>query len=320
MGATEGGILRLAPDGSSWLRDGRPWEPPRPFYAVAGDPVGHSLSPRFQGAALRAAGLPFDYHAVEIESPRLTVLRDRGRDLGLRGLNVTAPHKTAAAALCARLTADAAAAVAVNTVRWRAGGWEGHNTDVGGIAAVLAGLDAAARAAVVIGAGGAARAAALACLRAGAGRVWIVARSPRSAAGLRRWLATLPPAAATRAAVPPPGRPLSSLPLPPGTLVVDATPPGSDLSALLRPPPVVTLGPWLDLNYGHAGQAPADMTPAVTAPADTAPADRAGARPGPALRLDGRGVLLEQGALAFAWWFGRAPDRAAMADALALPW
>ncbi|MDO9694894.1 MAG: hypothetical protein Q7W56_09185, partial [Candidatus Latescibacteria bacterium] len=167
MTAPEGGVLRLAPDGTSWLRDGLPWAPPRPFYAVAGDPVGHSLSPLFQGAALAAAGLAFDYRAVEIDAHGLAVLRDRGRELGLRGLNVTAPHKSAAAALCARLTDDAVAAAAVNTVRWGADGWEGHNTDVGGIAAVLAGLAAAPRSAVVIGAGGAARAAALACLRAG---------------------------------------------------------------------------------------------------------------------------------------------------------
>ncbi|MBK6897974.1 MAG: shikimate dehydrogenase (NADP+) [bacterium] len=300
MPAPEARVLRLAPDAASWLRDGQPWSPPRPFYAVVGDPVGHSLSPRFQGAALRAAGLAFDYHAVEIEARRLDALRDRGRELGLLGLNVTAPHKTAAAALCARLTDDAVAVAAVNTVRWDAGGWEGHNTDVGGIAAVLAGLGAAPRTAVVIGAGGAARAAALACLRAGAARVWIAARSPRAAAGLRRWLATLSPEAAACIDVPPPGRPLSRLPLASGAVVVDATPPGSDLTTFLQPPPDLPLGVWLDLNYGPARVAAGNF----------------GAVPDVALRLDGRGVLLEQGALAFAWWFGRAPDRAAMAAAL----
>lgn len=300
MPAPEARVLRLAPGAASWLRDGLPWTPPRPFYAVVGDPVGHSLSPRFQGAALRAAGLAFDYRAVEIEAHRLEGLRDRGRELGLRGLNVTAPHKSAAAALCARLTDDAVAAAAVNTVRWDADGWEGHNTDVGGIAAVLSGLGAAPRAAVVIGAGGAARAAALACLRAGASRVWIAARSPRAAAGLRRWRATLPAEAAARTAVPPAGRPLARLPLAPGAIVVDATPPGSDLAAFLQPSPGVPLGVWLDLNYGPARVAAADV----------------GAIPDAALRLDGRGVLLEQGALAFAWWFDRAPDRAAMAAAL----
>jgi shikimate dehydrogenase len=295
---TEGGILRLAPDGASWRRDGRPWTPPRPFYAVVGDPVAHSLSPRFQGAALRAAGLAFDYLAVEAGPRELAALFECGGDLGLRGWNVTTPHKAAAAALCARLTADAAAVAAVNTVRRRAGGWEGHNTDLGGIAALLAGLDVTVLDAVVIGAGGAGRAAALACLRAGARRVRIVTRSARTAAGLRRWRETLPAAAAGRTEVPPPGRPLSALDLLPGAVVVDATPPGSDLAVVLTPPPAVALGLWLDLNYGRGGSAPA-------AGIDIA------------LRQDGRGVLLEQGALSFAWWFGRAPDRAAMSDALA---
>ena len=307
MDGTEGGVLRLAPDGASWRRDGRPWAPSRPFYAVVGDPVGHSLSPRFQGAALRAAGLAFDYLAVEAGPRELAALHERGRDLGLRGWNVTTPHKAAAAALCARLTADAAAVAAVNTVRWRAGGWEGHNTDLGGIAATLTGLGFPVRDAVVIGAGGAGRAAALACLRAGARRVRIMTRSARTAAGLRRWRESLPTAAADRTEVPPPGRPLSSLDLLPDAVVVDATPPGADLAGVLTPPPAVPLGLWLDLNYGRGDPEPGAAAAAAGAGIDVA------------RRLDGRRVLLEQGVLAFAWWFGRAPDRAAMAAALELP-
>jgi len=303
----EGGILRLAPDGASWRRNGRPWTPPRPFYAVVGAPVGHSLSPRFQGAALRAAGLAFDYLAVEAGPRELAALFERGADLGLRGWNVTTPHKAAAAALCTRLTAAAAAVAAVNAVRRRAGGWEGHNTDLGGIAASLAGPDFPVRDAVVVGAGGAGRAAALACLRAGARRVRIITRSARTAAGLRRWCGTLAATAAARIEVPPPGRPLSALGLLPGAVVVDATPPGADLAAVLTPPPAVPLGLWLALNYGRGDPGPDAATAAAGAGIDIA------------RRLDGRRVLLEQGALAFAWWFGRAPDRVAMAAALELP-
>ena len=74
------------------------------------------------------------------------------------------------------------------------------------------------------------------------------------------------------------------------------------------PPPDAPLGVWLDLNYGHGPDGRARVRRAA------ARDDRAG--PDVALRLDGRGVLLEQGALAFAWWFDREPDRAAMSAAL----
>ncbi|MBK7701597.1 MAG: hypothetical protein IPI34_01255 [bacterium] len=305
MPAPEARVLRLAPDAASWLRDGLPWTPPRPFYAVVGDPVGHSLSPRFQGAALRAAGLAFDYRAVEIDAPRLDVLRDRGRELGLRGLNVTAPHKTAAAALCARLTDDAVAAAAVNTVRWDAGGWEGHNTDVGGIAAVLAGLGAAPR---IRGrhrrrgrrAGGDPGLPAhrrrpcldRGALGAGRRRTAPLAgdAAPGSGGADRR------PASRTTAVLAAAGRRRARR--------------GRDAARLRSRRPAESaarraagclarpqLRPWA----GRACAGPTSFR-----------------RDGPdvALRLDGRGVLLEQGALAFAWWFDREPDRAAMSAAL----
>lgn len=122
------GLVRLGPAG--WLRDGADWVPPQPFYAVIGDPVGHSLSPRLHGAALAERGLPHEYVALQVAADQLPALKARPQDLA--GFNVTAPHKEGVAALCDGRTEQARALGAVNTVRVEDGRWLGHNTDSGG--------------------------------------------------------------------------------------------------------------------------------------------------------------------------------------------
>jgi shikimate dehydrogenase len=100
---------------------------------------------------------------------------------GLRGANVTVPHKVAAFAECDRCTSVAQALGAVNTI-WREGGilW-GDNTDAEGF---LGSLDEGApgwrrevRSAVILGAGGASRAIVYALLSAALERITIVNRT-----------------------------------------------------------------------------------------------------------------------------------------------
>jgi shikimate dehydrogenase len=294
----DGPVLALRPDGDGWLRGGEVWEPPGPFYAVLGDPVAHSLSPALQGAALRATGLAYAYHAVRASRVDLArIFQDRG-GLGLRGFNVTIPHKLAAAAACASLTETARQVGAVNTVRLTDAGWVGHNTDVGGLHEVLVDLlvGRPAGRGLVLGAGGAARAAVLALLDAGADSVRVAARRGPGREALTDWLA----------AGAPPGRDIGLLDwgAPPdaawsaaGWVCVSCVPGDADLSFLAPVadalPPVL----WLDMNYG----------------------DRTVAAPGvPAGRVhDGLPVLLAQGALSFSWWFDRDAPRDVMAAAIA---
>ena len=102
---------------------------------LLGHPLGHSLSPALQNAALRAAGIPLTYEPVDV--PR-SVLDDTLADLRRKRAagNVTIPHKEAVRAACDRLTDTARAVGAVNTF-WTAvdGALVGDNTDVGGFAA-----------------------------------------------------------------------------------------------------------------------------------------------------------------------------------------
>src|SRR5258706_3966313 len=98
-------------------------------YAVLGQPVAHSLSPRIHRAFAAATGQAIEYTAIDVAKDALAPTLARLHADGYRGFNVTAPHKVSIAALCARQTDRAHAAGAVNTLVATAEGFEGDNTD-----------------------------------------------------------------------------------------------------------------------------------------------------------------------------------------------
>ncbi len=155
---------------------------------MIGDPVRHSLSPVLHNAAYHELGLDWVFVAFEVADGRTRAALDALRTLGLVGLSVTMPHKTAAAACCDDLSDDAAALHGVNTVSVSdAGRLVGDSTDGEGFLRSLreAGHDPGDETVVVLGAGGAARAVARALGRVGA-RVVVCARSPEAAATAAR--------------------------------------------------------------------------------------------------------------------------------------
>jgi shikimate dehydrogenase len=132
-------------------------------FAVVGDPVGHSKSPRMHGAALRALGLPHTYEAVRASADELPRVVAMLREGTFDGLNVTVPHKERVLALVDALDESARVAGAANTlVRQPDGRLVAHNTDAPALAAEILRLrgdsswPAQARA-LVLGSGGAAR-------------------------------------------------------------------------------------------------------------------------------------------------------------------
>ena len=154
---------------------------------IIGWPVDHSLSPAIHNAAFAAAGLDWTYVALPVPPPRIAEALAGLSALGVRGANVTMPHKTEAAALIPRLSDDARTLRAVNTIVVAGEELEGHNTDVGGFDRFLrrdAGFDPAGRTALVYGAGGAARACALALARGDLARLLVVVRAEARAAPL----------------------------------------------------------------------------------------------------------------------------------------
>ena len=149
---------------------------------VLGWPVAHSLSPRIQNAALRAAGLRGWRYQLLPVAPELfdQVVRALG-PAGFRGANVTLPHKPAALELATVRSERARAIGAANTLLFEAdGSISADNTDAPALIAALP-FDITDTTALVLGAGGAARAAVWALIDAGASDVAVWNRTSRRA-------------------------------------------------------------------------------------------------------------------------------------------
>ncbi|MFN7017362.1 MAG: shikimate dehydrogenase [Fimbriimonadales bacterium] len=136
---------------------------------VVGYPVRHSLSPAMHNAAFRALGLNWVYLAFETPPESLPRAVDGMRGLGIRGLNLTVPHKEAVIPLLDSLTAPAQQIGAVNTLFWEKGQLLGDNTDAEGFLRALreSGVEPAGQTVLILGAGGAARAVAYALAHTG---------------------------------------------------------------------------------------------------------------------------------------------------------
>lgn len=155
------------------------------IYAVAGNPVLHSLSPEIYRAGFDAVG--FSGLATRLAARTAAEIFIMAERLGLAGLNITSPFKESVLPFLAALDPAARALGAANTLVRRNGGWHGYNTDPDGVIGALqaSGKRPRGRRAVVLGAGGAGRAAAYGLSRAGA-LVTIVNRTAERAEGAAR--------------------------------------------------------------------------------------------------------------------------------------
>ena len=260
---------------------------------LLGHPLNHSLSPLFQNAALRAAGIHASYEALDVPRSAIEQTIESLRRERAAG-NVTTPYKAVVFDACDRLTSTAKAVGAVNTF-WTAidGAIVGDNTDAGGFQAAVKELIDQPRTGEVVallGAGGAAAAVLHAVERWPAARVRVYSRTPERAEQLvMRFkvdseVVTTAAAAAVGA-----------------TLVVNATPVGmrAEDVAPVAVEELSSSAAVLDLTYRTG---------------ETALVRHARAR---GLRaMDGLTMLVEQGALSFERWFGMVPDRDAMWDAI----
>ena len=159
---------------------------------IIGFPIGHSISPVFQQAALDHLGVQATYQAWEVEPDSLAAFVDGLRSPDALGINVTVPHKEAVIPLVDQVDEWAAAAGAVNTVVNRQGTLTGHNTDGVGFLRALreaGNFEPRGRRALVLGAGGAARGVVLALAREGAESMAIANRTSDKARNLCRMAA-----------------------------------------------------------------------------------------------------------------------------------
>lgn len=154
---------------------------------IIGDPVAHSLSPRMHNAAFEALGLNWCYVAFRVAAGELARAVRGLAALGYAGVNVTVPHKEAAAALMDELDPLSQRIGAINTIRVTGGRLQGFNTDAPGLVDALTKegrMALAGRRCLVIGAGGGGRAAAFALAGAGASQLTILNRTVSRARGL----------------------------------------------------------------------------------------------------------------------------------------
>lgn len=266
---------------------------------IIGHPVAHSLSPVFQGAALRALGVDATYDAWDTPP---NVLAERVASLRARdvlGANVTIPHKQAVVPLLDELDPLAARIGAVNTIVNREGRLTGHNTDGAGFVRALrddANFDPRGRSVLLLGAGGAARGIAFALLEAGVVRLEIANRTAARAASLSTELRSYYPAASVQGA-----------PFPPTDLsfdcIVNTTSVGMHGGGAEDASPC-------DFRHAEPGALAVDI---VYVPAETPFLRAAAARGLPV--LGGLPMLIFQGVLAFELWTGRAAPVGAMLDA-----
>jgi len=148
---------------------------------VFGDPVAHSLSPQMHARFAQETGADTVYVPFHVRPGDLETALAALPSLGIRGVNITVPHKEAVSRLLTERTEAARAIGAVNTVMVEEGGLRGDNTDAEGFRADLVahlghtGWETGP--VVVLGAGGAARAVAHALQRSGVPEIIVANRT-----------------------------------------------------------------------------------------------------------------------------------------------
>lgn len=148
---------------------------------VMGWPVSHSRSPRLHGYWLEKYGIDGVYIPMAVPPERFEKAVRALPALGLRGANITVPHKEAALQACDEVDPLARRIGAVNTIAVDPdGALKGSNTDAFGLIENLrrnSGWRPGDGPAVILGAGGAARSACVALIDAGVDSIHIVNRT-----------------------------------------------------------------------------------------------------------------------------------------------
>ncbi len=269
-------------------------------FAVIGSPVEHSLSPEMHNASFESLGVNCIYVAHRVERHELGDAIAGFRALKYGGVNVTIPHKCEVLRYMDVLSREAELTGAVNTLVFREGRVEGHNTDGRGAVLALqeAGVEVDGARVLVLGAGGAARAICVALAIAGAAHVSVAARRVEQAEEVVELVHRAGGRGSALKLVQELGREVVEA----HDVVINATPVG------MHPRTGETLLTGEQLTRGQV------VMDIVYNPRRTRlleEAERAGCR-----TVDGVGMLVHQGAEAERLWLGVEPDVEAMRRAV----
>ena len=268
-------------------------------YAVIGNPIAHSLSPRIHTLFAAQTGQALSYGAILSTTEEFTASVEAFRHAGGRGLNVTLPFKEQAWEYVNDRSAGANRVRAVNTIRFDADGRVfGASTDGAGLVRDLGGNGVAVgqKRVLLVGAGGAVRSVLGSLLDEQPAAVTIINRT-RSRA--ERLLEQFPEAAGVltaRGFDDPAGGPYD--------LVINGASAGLAGQSLPLPDGILAPGACCyDMVYGKAAEVFLDWA----------------ARNGAAKRCDGLGMLVEQAAESFHIWRGVRPETQPVIDNLGHP-
>ncbi len=147
--------------------------------AVIGDPIAHSKSPAIHTAVLEDLGIDYEYECVRVERGGLEEFISYAKEKGLRGFNVTMPHKVDIIPLLDWIDDEAKMYHAVNTVKIEDGKLYGYNTDGEGYIESIRekGFCCKDKNVVALGAGGAAATVAMKAAAESAASVTVLNRS-----------------------------------------------------------------------------------------------------------------------------------------------
>ncbi len=259
-------------------------------YAVIGNPIEHSKSPRIHAAFAAQTGQDLEYGRILGEPGRFAEQARAFFAAGGRGLNVTVPFKEAAWRLADERSPRAQSAGAANTLILLDGGrLRADNTDGVGLVTDLVrnhGVELTARQVLLIGAGGASRGVVRPLLEAGIAALTIANRTAAKAVDLARELQALGPVS---------GCGLDGLAGRRFDVVINGTAAGLKGEVPAIPASCLTPGGVsYDMMYGD------EPTAFVLW----------GRRHGAGVALDGLGMLVEQAAESFRLWRGVRPDTA----------
>lgn len=267
-----------------------------------GQPVAENPTGVIQEAAFKALGMNWRYLTIEVAPQQLRTAVEGARAFGMRGFNLTIPHKVTVMPFLDEIRPAAQIIGAVNTVVRDGEKLIGENTDGKGFLKGLtadAGIDPAGKKGVILGAGGAARAIATELALAGIAELCLVNRSQARMDGVVSDLKAKTPVAVT------------------GELWqgVYAVPPDVDIfinaTSIGLYPDVDTM-PEVDLATARPTLLVGDV---VFNPAQTRLLQQAQALGLPT--LDGLSMLVYQGVLGFELWTGQPAPQAVMKQALA---
>ena len=146
---------------------------------VFGDPVDDNPTGVVEEAAFAAKNLNYRYLTIKVLPEDLGKAMDSVKIFGMRGINLTMPHKIKVLPYLDELSPAAEIIGAVNTVIQKEGKLFGENTDGKGFVTALknSGETLDKKNVTILGAGGAARAIAVECALNGATHINIINRS-----------------------------------------------------------------------------------------------------------------------------------------------